>query len=413
MKYHHVSILAVTVFLLASCGEGGSVPPRQQFAKGTFGFDSEFLSDHLNNTIELSDSSGSARILVSGDYQGRVMTSTASGDSGNSYGWINYDLISSKKILGNFNPVGGEERLWLGPEGGQFSLYFKPGDSMNIAAWQVPAIIDTVAYKVIETTQSSATFSATAALRNYSGSNFKFNIVRKVSLIPRKLVENRLSTKFDSTLKVVAYETDNRLTNTGDSQWTKKTGLISIWLLGMLTPGDSAAVVVPFAGRKAAASLVSDDYFGKVPAERLKFSDSVLFLQCDGKHRSKIGLPPQIAKPIAVSVDLQKNLLTFIVFEIDKGGAYVNSKWEMQKDPYSGDVLNAYNDGPLADGSQLGPFYELESSSAARELSPGETQQYRQITCHVEGNREQLSDLLVTLTGAAIDSIPFFNRTNK
>ena len=44
---------------------------------------------------------------------------------------------------------------------------------------------------------------------------------------------------------------------------------------------------------------------------------------------------------------------------------YVNSLWEIQDEPFRGDVVNSYNDGKLEDGTQLGPFYELESSSPA------------------------------------------------
>ena len=40
--------------------------------------------------------------------------------------------------------------------------------------------------------------------------------------------------------------------------------------------------------------------------------------------------------------------------------------WEMQKEPFKGDVINSYNDGPPAPGQPpLGPFYELETSSPA------------------------------------------------
>ena len=46
---------------------------------------------------------------------------------------------------------------------------------------------------------------------------------------------------------------------------------------------------------------------------------------------------------------------------------YVNSAWAQQSDPYGGDVINAYNDGPTAPGKpSLGGFYEIETSSPAR-----------------------------------------------
>jgi hypothetical protein len=84
---------------------------------------------------------------------------------------------------------------------------------------------------------------------------------------------------------------------------------------------------------------------------------------------------------------------------------YVNSKWELQKEPYKGDVVNSYNDGPLADGSQLGPFYEIESSSSAKELAIGETQEYRQVTCHLQGNYESLRQVAMKLLGVDLNDL--------
>ncbi|MFQ9797470.1 MAG: DUF6786 family protein [Bacteroides uniformis] len=39
------------------------------------------------------------------------MTTSASGDEGDSYGWINYRFIREEKVSPQFNPVGGEERF--------------------------------------------------------------------------------------------------------------------------------------------------------------------------------------------------------------------------------------------------------------------------------------------------------------
>jgi hypothetical protein len=83
----------------------------------------------------------------------------------------------------------------------------------------------------------------------------------------------------------------------------------------------------------------------------------------------------------------------------------VNSKWEQQQFPFAGDVVNAYNDGPLPDGSQLGMFYELESSSPAIELSPTDSMTHRQITCHFEGSYEQLRTLALQILGVDLNDI--------
>ena len=57
----------------------------------------------------------------------------------------------------------------------------------------------------------------------------------------------------------------------------------------------------------------------------------------------------------------------------DGAADYVNSMWEIQSEPYKGDALNSYNDGPPGPGQKpLGPFYELESSSPALALEPGQ-----------------------------------------
>lgn len=128
-------------------------------AKGTYNYDAAFLKKHTQHVVELQDKEGNSKVLLSADYQGRVMTSTAGGDIGNSFGWMNYELISSGEKKKQFNPVGGEERFWMGPEGGQYSIYFIKGDSFNIAHWQVPAIIDTIAFELVSADKSQAVFS--------------------------------------------------------------------------------------------------------------------------------------------------------------------------------------------------------------------------------------------------------------
>ena len=88
-----------------------------------YSYDLNFLKTYTH-PIELKN--GMARVIISPGYQGRVMTSSDGGENGLSFGWINHELIASAKTLKQINPVGGEERFWFGPEGGQFSIFFKP-----------------------------------------------------------------------------------------------------------------------------------------------------------------------------------------------------------------------------------------------------------------------------------------------
>jgi hypothetical protein len=118
-----------------------------------------------------------------------------------------------------------------------------------------------------------------------------------------------------------------------------------------------------------------------------------------------LGISPAIAKPVAGSYDFEKNVLTILIPEVHNGEMYVNSKWEIQKEPYKGDVINSYNDGPLEDGTQLGPFYEVESSSPAKELKPGDTEEYHQLTCHFQGDYSALKDLAKKLLFIDLDEV--------
>ncbi|MEZ4904302.1 MAG: DUF6786 family protein [Spirosomataceae bacterium] len=96
----------------------------------SFGHDLLFLQKHQNVQVLTAPDDDSAQVAVVGALQGRVMTSTANGMEGNSYGWLNYALLESGTFTPHMSAFGGEDRFWLGPEGGQFSVYFQPGKNL-------------------------------------------------------------------------------------------------------------------------------------------------------------------------------------------------------------------------------------------------------------------------------------------
>jgi hypothetical protein len=76
-----------------------------------------------------------------------VKAFTATGAGGNSYGWLNYKLIAKGVVQpeeakgtleSKIHVFGGEERFWLGPEGGQFGIFFAPGAKFDFADWKTP-----------------------------------------------------------------------------------------------------------------------------------------------------------------------------------------------------------------------------------------------------------------------------------
>ena len=136
---------------------GCSQPAEQQMI-GPFGEDLEFLRKHTE-VVVLSSESAQSQVVVAPAWQGRVMTSSSGGLAGASYGWLNYELIESGVLQPHINAFGGEDRFWMGPEGGQYAIFFEADAPFNLEAWQTPPLIDSEAFEVTSQEATSVTFS--------------------------------------------------------------------------------------------------------------------------------------------------------------------------------------------------------------------------------------------------------------
>ena len=372
--------------------------------EGTFGFDLEFLKKSEPGILVLEDLSGDSKIIISPNLQGRVMTSTAGGDQGISFGWLNYDLLATRKTAKHMTAFGGEERFWLGPEGGQFSIYFKKGVDFSFENWQVPAEIDSEPFELISATKTEAKLTREMHVENYLGTALDLRVDRGIRLLAKETMNQLLGIKIGKEVKMVGFETANSITNTGKTPWNKTNGMLSIWILSMLNASEKTMVVAPYR-QEAEGPVYTDDYFGKVPADRLRHENGVIFFKADAKYRSKIGISPSRALPFIGSYDAQKQVLTVAQFDLPGANSqYVDGKWELQKDPLSGDAVNAYNDG-VNQGTQLGKFYEIESSSPAADLEPGKTLIHHHRTMHFMGPKEDLDQISLKVFGIPVDQI--------
>jgi hypothetical protein len=398
-----------TAVVSASGGPGAAAAPdpgdgwmSSKPAAPTFSDDLAFLS--ANGAVHVLESKAGARVALSAKYQGRVMTSAVEA-FGRSFGWINRDFITAGKTGTQFDNYGGEDRFWLGPEGGQFGLYFPPGKPFTFDAWQVPSGMQEGAWEMTEATPSRAVFKHTIQIANWTGTAFTIEVERTVSLVDVPPAEG---------VRAVAFETVNKITNRGKVAWKRETGLPSVWILAMFAPSADARVVVPFeTGPSAKGSpVVNDAYFGKVPGDRLAVHEDKGFLvfTCDGKQRGKIGLGPARAKSTLGSYSARAKLLTVVQYDKPKTSAppppYVNSMWEQQKAPYGGDVVNSYNDGSPAPGKPpLGGFYEIETSSPAAELAPGQSLVHTHRTMHLVGEAAALDPQAKKLLGVGLSDL--------
>lgn len=390
-----VAIAAATS--LAPCG----------FA-ATFTEDVAFLKQHTD-VIVLQDPAGTAQVALAPAWQGRVMTSTSNGGGGFSYGWINRELIQKGEFVQHINPFGGEDRFWMGPEGGQFSIFFAQGAKFELADWFTPAALDTLPWDVVRRSAKEAVFASKFSLTNYSGAKFDVSVERTVQLLDAEATWKHLGVRPAKDVTLVAYESDNRITNAGKEAWKKETGLLSVWILGMFNPSPSTTIVVPIKpGPEAALGVkVTSDYFGPIPADRLLVKEKVIFFAADGKYRSKIGINPRRSRAILGSYDAENRTLTLVQFTQPAGALdYVNSLWKLQDNPYGGDAANSYNDGPPAPGAKpMGPFYELESSSPAAALAPGQSLSHVHRTIHISGSEIELDRISRETLGVSLDEI--------
>ena len=368
-----------------------------------FQSDLAFLNQHTRIVLLTR---GAAQVAVAPEYQGRVMTSTTGGSDSPSFGWLGRAAITSAQRQQHMNVFGGEDRFWLGPEGGQYSLYFKKGDPFDLDHWQVPEAFDWGAWDVSSQTPTSVAFRKRMTLVNYSGTPFEIEVERTVKLLNEAEVGTLLGDAPGPGVQTVAFESSNTVTNAGRSAWTPGSGLVSIWILGQLTPSSSTTIAIPY-NTAASGPVVNDSYFGKVPADRLIVKPAIIYFRGDGQYRSKIGLPPSRALPIAGSYDAAGHVLTLIQYTRPADATnYVNSMWDIQREPYKGDVINSYNDGPPAPGKPpLGPFYELETSSPALSLAPGEHYTHVHRTFHIVGPDGEIDRIARTTLKVGVRNI--------
>jgi hypothetical protein len=402
-----VTMLVCVAILIVACANDHSGNKKGNMEKGTFGYDRQFLEEYTD-VVLLSGKDSLGSILVTPTMQGRVMTSTVNGVGGKSLGWVNHELIESGEIREHFTPYGGEDRFWIGPEGGQYSVFIQPGKEMVFENWFVPAGFNTEPWKLVSQSGTRVTVEKQLNLTNYSETEFDLQVTRSVELFDRSQIEKILELQLPEGIKQVGYVSENTIENTGNQAWTRETGAPAIWILSMFAPAPGITVAIPYkeGSTEELGPVVTTEYFGEISSDRLKIDGGIIYFKVDGKKRRKLGVSPLRALPVAGSYDETNNILTIINYTIPENYTdYVNQLWKQQDEPYKGNIVFAYNDGPLEDGSQLGPFYELESSSPAAFLEPDESLSHDHRVFHFTGDEQALNQISEDVLGVTLNEI--------
>ena len=372
----------------------------------TFEADVAYLSEHA--PVQVLTAANGGRIAISGAYQARVMTSAVAAGA-ESLGFINRSFIEAGQTGTPFDNYGGEDRFWLGPEGGQYGLYFPPAQPFTFDHWQTPHELQEGAWQPRAESPTSVSYARTFSVRNYQAQEFRVEVARTITLLGPERASEQLGGPLPESVHWVGFSSENQLRNAGSAAWSEQSGLLSVWILGMFAPIPGTRVIIPFQ-TAGAGELVNDRYFGKVPADRLlvREREGYLLFRADGQYRSKIGLGPTRAKGVLGSYSEAAQLLTLVRYtKQPRATRYVNSMWEQQSLPYAGDEINSYNDGPSGPGKPgLGGFYEIESSSPAAALAPGQSITHVHQTYHFTGPRAELELIARRVLGVSLAALP-------
>ena len=409
---HNLLIKLILLGVLSSCGGGNKKEKNMnEYEKGTFGYDLNYLSQKDDNLIVLSGNGGNSQIIISAKYQAKVFTSTANGLDGISTGFVNYKFFDAGLVDEHMNGYGGENRFWLGPEGGRFSVYFKKDSEQVFDNWHTPKPIDIEPWEVSSQVGNNVSFRKDMEVTNYLDNQLKLRVDRSISLLEKSEIASLLDIELNPRVMTVGYMTDNAIINLNDFEWTAETGTICIWMLDMFNPAPRAVTFIPFVegDEEALGVIVTSDYFGDIPADRLQIHGNMIYLKTDGKFRSKLGLNGKRTKAIAGNYDPDSKRLTITTFDVDKNAVYLNQEWNPTKDPLRGDAMNAYNDGPLDDGSIMGPFLELESVSPAAFLQPMQSLKHKHTVYHFIGEEADLNPIAQKLVGISLNELKIVN----
>lgn len=395
--------------------------------------------------------------MVCPEWNGRVMTSSCDGLEGYSFGLINVKEIDSTENDHPSKDYGGEDQLTLSPEGGPFSLYYAVNAEQRAFATdplQLPLGFQEGPFKIDSLPQSpDVRMRRNVQMKNLTGTHFDLDVVRTVRLLDqddiRKTFGNAVAVSLEQTdVSYVGFATTNSLINRGPVH-SRLSGLVSICIRAMFNSSPNSVAVVPFRSgdERWLGPPVCADFFGSSPHGRLRLLPEAALLRADSKYRCQVGVSRKRALARVGSIDFRDGVLTLIAYDMPEPpwehdylcNAYCETvdgvapdfvcarEYDLAKaekitaDPemapvsdapepddasYAGEVVRAYNHGPILPGEPIsGRFYEFDVFSPTRELFKGESLVHHQSTVHINADNRTLAYLAQRVLGVDYDRV--------
>ena len=403
---------AACATLLCSCGIIRETALKNDDAElWSFGQDLSFFSQYGVETLILSQ--GDSVVAVSPALQARVMTSSYGGSKGPSLGWINRVQLAFKKLDARKVQIGGEDRFWVGPQGGDFSIFFEDGALRSEENWKIPAFMSSEPWSLVGRNSHRAKFEKTAEFENAKGTKFRIKAEREISVLNRKHVSDVLGIEIPESVDMVAFQSFNKLTNLGEKPWTPDGGMLNISVQSCFNANRKTCAFVPYrpGDPSELGDIVRDNFFQTSGAGNsdggLTVDPSFIKYRTDGKSLGAIGISALRSEGIALGFDEANSLLTVIIYikPADRR-AYLPSSWRRASGAFDGDAISVFNNGPAAGSNAPGAaYYEISTYSPALSLDAGKSQFHLQRTFHFHGSEYDLGLISYKLAGISIGQL--------
>ncbi len=410
MKKFQTLFIATSAMLLGACGiiEESSLK-NSELRLHSFGQDLTFFSKYGVETFLLGE--GSSYIAVSPKWQARVLSSTYGGEESPSLGWFDRSLLVETKRDLHMSQVGGEDRFWIGPEGGDSSVFFPDGTVQNEENWRIPPAFASESWKLVAKTRTQAKFEKEAEVQNSKGNKLKIKAEREISVLNRADVSTVLGIDIPEAVNMVAFQSLNKLTNIGTANWTPDYGMLNISVQSCFNANKNVRVFIPYRAGETSklGEIVRDNYFesGYSEGGKLVLTPEYISFNADGKTMSGIGVSPLRSEGIALSYDASNKILTVILYIKPSGKrGYLPNSWRRSAMQFGGDAISVYNNGPLARTSASAEkYYEMSTYSPALNLNKGQSQFHLQRTFHFHGSEYDLGLIAYKLAGISIGQL--------
>lgn len=409
-KFRNLWLLPAVALLGAGCG----VVKENAFSTDesklwTIGQELSFFSKYSVDAQVLKNDE--SVLIFSPTYHGRIFTSAFGDESSPSLGWFNRELVALKNRNLRTAFIGGEDALFVGPEGGDASVYFDRGALWTEENRKLPEIVSTNAWKMVSRSDTRARFEARGELTNALGTKFSISVEREISLLSRDDVSKILGVEIPQGLKLVAFQSMNKLTNTSDKKWTEKTGMLNMSVKSCFNANKTVYAFVPYRAGDASeyGDVVRDNVFDSATSasplgDRISIFDDYIRFKCDGRHISGIGVNSRRSEGIAFSYDDKNAVLTIVLYIKPSGRrAYYPASWRNAQTGFDGEAISVYNNGPASRNIYFSNlFYEIATYSPALDLDAGRSQFHLQRTFHFHGSEYDLDLLAYKLTGVSL-----------